>query len=405
MPEYSYSAVDPSGQKHTGTLEVDCRDDVVKALHEKEFIITRISDNSATKRRKKVRLISVPRGISTGDIVVFTRELSTMLSSGLPIVESLYVLSEDIENPTLQYVVRDLGAKVIGGMHLSEAMEKHPSAFDSLYVNLIRVGEKSGGFDKIMNHLADYLESMEVIKKRVQSSMYYPVAILVFAVLLVVLLFALIVPKFADIYANFEQGLPPVTVFFFNFAAFMEKWVFVVLGVMVSALVVLKMLTSRGLGKLIFDTFKLKIPLFGTLIKKIIMARFARTLALLYSNGIPIIESLELVARSSGNKRIEKTLITAGEEVLEGSRITDTLVKSGLFPNMVIHMIDVGERTGQLPEMLNKIADFYDVQVKAMIEGLLPLLEPIMIIFLGILVAFIAVAMLMPIFDLPGLIN
>jgi type IV pilus assembly protein PilC len=405
MPVYSYSAVDPTGKRHTGTLDVGCRDDVVRFLHEKELIITKISDNSTASRKKKVSLPSIPRGITSGDIMVFTRELSTMLSAGLPIVESLYVLSEDIDNATLQNVVRDLGAKVIGGLHLSEAMEKHPSVFDALYVNLVRVGEKSGGFEKIMNHLADYLEAMEVIRKRVQSAMYYPTAILVFAVMLVVLLFAFVVPKFAEIYSGFEQELPVVTVFFFNLAKFMEEWAFVIIAGMLVSVVILRMLTRKGLGQLVFDNVKMKIPVFGSLIKKVIVARFARTLALLYANGIPIIESLELVAKSSGNRRVENILLAAGDEVMEGFRITDTLMKSGMFPNMVIHMIDVGERTGQFPEMLNKIADFYDVQVKAMIEGLIPLLEPVLIVFLGILVAFIAVAMLTPIFELPGLIN
>jgi type IV pilus assembly protein PilC len=405
MATYTYSAVDHSGNRLTGTLEVGCRDDVVRFLQEKNLIITKITDSSTVINRKKSIIPSIPRSINTSDIMIFTRELATMINAGLPIVESLYVLSEDIENPTLQSAVRDLGSSVIGGMHLSEAMEKHPRIFNSLYVNLIRVGERSGGFEKIMNHLADYLEASEVIRKRVQSSMYYPIAILVFAALIVTVLFVLVVPRFAEIYKDFQQTLPPITVFFFNLSTFMERWFPLMTGLSLVLVLVLQMLTRKGPGKLLFDTIKLKVPVFGSLVRKIVVARFSRTLALLYANGIPILESLELVARSSGNKRVENAILSAGEEVMEGSRITDTLVKSGLFPNMVIHMIDVGERTGQLPDMLNKIAEFYDVQVRTAIEGLIPLIEPVLLVFLGAMVAFIAVAMLLPIFQLPNMIK
>jgi type IV pilus assembly protein PilC len=274
-----------------------------------------------------------------------------------------------------------------------------------MYINLVKVGEVGGNLETILMRLAEYIESSEALKKKVVSAMYYPLTILTFALLVVSGLFLFVIPKFADIFKGFGAELPGPTKFFLDLANFFKTYFpFIVIAIAVAVYIFLRTIKTPR-GQVWFDRLKLSMPMIGPLIKKIVIARFSRTLSLLYSSGVPIIDSLELVATSCGNVIMEKAILLASEQVLEGERITGTLEKSEIFPNMVIHMIDVGERTGNLSDMLQKVSDFYEMQVNSAISGLTSIIEPVLIVMMGVFIGIVAVCLFLPIVKLPTIIN
>jgi len=409
VPVFAYSAVDNTGKRITGNIEAATRDEVVNSLQDKDLIITKItrgtSKTAGHQQVMQTRITIIPTSVKSEDLMIFTRELATMVNAGLPLVECLFSLAEDLDNEKLKKIVHDMGAKIIGGMSFSDALKLHSDVFDSMYINLVKVGEIAGNLEVILMRLADYIESTEALKKKVVSAMYYPATVLSFAFLVVMGLFTFVLPKFAEVYVAFGSDLPLPTKILLQTAGFFGKYAFYIIIIMIGAFIGISKLIKTSTGRLWFDNFKLTIPVIGAIVKKVVIARFARTLSLLYSSGVPIIESLDLVANSCGNSVMEKAILRASEQVLEGERITGTLDKSGIFPNMVIHMIDVGERTGTLSDMLQKISEFYDMQVEAAIAGLTSIIEPILIVVMGVLIGIIAVCLFLPIVKLPTIIN
>lgn len=409
MPTYSYSAVDSSGKRITGNLEAPNREVVVSTLQERDLIITKISEGITQPLKVKGAsqpIVLIPQKVTSEDLMIFTRELSTMVGAGLPLVECLYTLAEDIENTRMKKIIQDLGAKLISGVSFSEALKNYPDVFNYMFVNLIKVGEMSGSLDKVLIRLAEYIEASESLSKRIKSALYYPVAVLTFAFLVVSGLFVFVIPRFAEIYSGFgDASLPGPTKFFLDLSQIVKQWFLLIVILLAVGIYVFLRLLKTNRGQLWFDAVKLSLPIIGSIVRKIVVARFARTLALLYSSGVPINESLDMVASSCGNLMVEKAVLYASEQIMEGARITGTLEKSKIFPNMVIHMIDVGERTGTLADMLNKISEFYDVQVNSAIDGLTSLIEPILIVSLGVFIAIIAIALFLPIVKLPSMIK
>ncbi len=409
MPVYSYAAVDNTGKRITGNMEATTRDEVVDFLQDRDLIITKISEGvvkateAAGLMQSKISVI--PKRISSEDLMIFTRELATMVNAGLPLVECLFSLAEDIDNEKLKEKVHDMGSKIIAGASFSDALSFHKDVFDNMYINLIKVGEIAGNLEIILMRLADYIESTEVLKKKVMSAMYYPITVLSFACMVVMGLFIYVIPQFSKIFADLGSDLPAPTQILLNIAGFMQRWFLVIIPLMILGIYMFFRLIKTPAGRMWFDRTKLTAPLLGPIVNKIVIARFARTLALLYSSGVSIIDSLDLVATSCGNAVMEKAILLASEQVLEGERITGTLDKSKIFPNMVIHMIDVGERTGTLSEMLSKISEFYDMQVNAAISGLTSIIEPILIVFMGMIIGLIAISLFLPIVKLPTLIQ
>lgn len=408
MTSYSYAAVDNTGKRITGYIEALSRDEVVNILQERDLIVTKITqkEKKQTKAEEMMSLkIDLPRPIKSEDIMVFTRELATMINAGLPLVECIYSLAEDVENKSLKAIIQDIGSRVIGGASFSEALRLHQKLFGKMYVNLVKVGEIGGNLETILLRLAEYIEASEALKRKVISAMYYPVTVLTFAFLVVTGLFVYVIPKFAKIYEGFGSSLPGPTQLFLNMANFFQKYFLFIFLVLGAIIFLFKRFIETPRGQMWFDRMKLSLPLFGPLVRKIVIARFSRTLSLLYSSGVSIVDSLDLVATSCGNVVVEKAVLKASEQVLEGERITGTLEKSKIFPNMVIHMIDVGERTGSLSDMLQKISEFYEMQVNSAITGLTSLIEPILIVMLGVFIGIIAVCLFLPIVKLPTVIN
>ncbi|MCD4782797.1 MAG: type II secretion system F family protein [Candidatus Eremiobacteraeota bacterium] len=409
MPVYSYAAVDNLGKRITGNIEATDRDEVVASLQERDLIITKITEGAekTTKSQQagQRKIYIIPPRVSSDDLMIFTRELATMINAGLPLVECLYSLAEDIDNVKLRNVIHDMGSKIIAGKSFSDALAFHRDVFDNMYINLVKVGEMGGNLEKILQRLAEYIEATVILKKKVMAAMYYPVTILVFAFLVMSGLFIFIIPRFASIFKGFGSELPAPTQFFLDTATFMQKYYVIIFLVILGTIVILSKVLKTPKGQVWFDQLKLSVPLIGPLVKKIVIARFSRTLALLYSSGVSIVDSLDLVASSCGNVIVEKAVLIASEQVLEGERITGTLEKSKIFPNMVIHMIDVGERTGSLSTMLQKISDFYEMQVNASINGLTSIIEPILIVLMGVFIGVIAVCLFLPIVKLPQIIG
>lgn len=408
MTVCTYAAIDNQGVRITGSLEAAGREDVIGSLVGKDLIVTKVACGDAAQDVKKglmsKKLTLIPERITSETMMVFTRELATMVNAGLTLVESLYSLAEDMDNEKMKKVTQSLGAGLIQGFSFSEALRKYPDIFSKMYTNLVKVGEVGGNLDRILNSLAEYIEASENLKKKVLSAMYYPATIITFAFLVVSGLFIFIIPRFASIYDGFGAALPGPTMAFLNVAKFFQSWywLIMILGAALGYGFFRFIRTPKG--SMWFDKLKMTLPVLGPMARKVVIARFSRTLSLLYKSGIPIIDSLELVARSSGNSVVEKALLDAGSQVLEGQTVTETLMKSKVFPNMVIHMIDVGERTGTLGEMLNKISDFYDMQVKSAIAGLTSIIEPVLIVFMGVVIGVMAVALFLPIVKLPTLI-
>lgn len=405
----SYAAIDNSGKRITGVLEATNREEVISDLQNKEMIVTKISCGVTTNPMdKEVMTKSIkilPERITSEDLVIFTRELATMINAGLPLVESLYTIAEDIENSKMQTIVRKMGSELISGTSFSEALKAHPQVFDAMYINLVKVGEIGGNLEVILLNLADYLEAMEELKNKVLSALYYPAAVITFAVLIVSGLFIFIIPRFAEIFSGFGSELPALTRFFLDVSIFMQKFYLLIFAALGVGIYMFSKFIRTPKGRRWFDKFKLTMPMVGSLVNKIVISRFARILSLLYSSGVPINQSLELVSAACGNAIMEEAILKANDNVMEGEGIASTLDKSKIFPVMVIHMMDVGERTGQLSEMLTKISDFYDMQVNSAIRGLTSLIEPLLVISMGIMIGFMALSLFLPIVKLPTLIS
>jgi len=405
----SYAAIDNKGNRTTGAMESMSRDEAIESLHDKKLIVTKISCGAQVKGQpslvlaKEIRLF--PAKISSVDLMIFTRELATMVGAGLPLVESLYTLGEDVKNPKLRKVVHSLGSDLIGGKSFTDALKRFPEVFDRMFINLIKVGEIGGQLEKILNSLAQYIEDAESLKRRVMSAMYYPATVLLFAFVVVSGMFIFIIPRFAEIYSSFGGELPLLTSVFLNASLFARRYYPLIFAGIVLSIYLFRSYIKTSGGRMWFDKLKLTLPLVGPLINMIIIARFARILALLYSSGVAINESLDLVAAACGNAVVEEAILKANDLVLEGEGIAGTLEKSKVFPHMVIHMMDVGERTGNLSEMLTKISEFYNMQVNAAVRGLTSIIEPVLVVTMGVLIGFTALSLFLPIVKLPTLIN
>ncbi len=340
-------------------------------------------------------------GIKTKELVIFTRQFATMIDAGLPLVQCLEILGEQNENPTFKEIIRDIKSDVEQGSTFADALRKHPKPFDSLYVNLVQAGEIGGILDTILNRLAVYLEKADALRRKVRGAMVYPSTVMTVAALVVTLMLVKIIPTFEKMFADFGGELPGPTQMVINMSHFMQEW----LGTfnMVLAAVVVGYIQARKRSykfRRFTDSFYLKTPIFGPLLRKVAVARFSRTLGTMIASGVPILDALEIVSRTAGNVIIEEALNDVRAAISEGKTIAEPLMESDVFPGMVVQMIAVGEETGAMENMLNKIADFYDDEVDTAVEALTAMLEPAMMVVLGGTVGGLLVAMYLPIFKI-----
>ncbi|MCD6570537.1 MAG: type II secretion system F family protein [Deltaproteobacteria bacterium] len=351
---------------------------------------------------KPKEIVLFKKKVKTTDVVVFTRQFATMINAGLPLVQCLDILASQQANPAFKKILIEIKQDVEGGSTFADALKKHPSVFDVLYVNMVAAGEIGGVLDIILNRLAQYMEKTEALKSKVKGAMMYPIVVLCVAIGVVAILMIFVIPTFQDVFSQFGAALPAPTQFVVNLSNFFRHYTLHLIGVGVLLFIAFKWMRSNERGCYFLDNTALKLPIFGLLLKKVSVAKFTRTLGTMISSGVPIMDGLEITSKTTGNKVVEEAVINVRKSISEGKSIAEPLGQSGVFPPMVVQMVSVGEATGALDQMLSKIADFYDEEVDTAVSSLTSILEPLLIVFLGGVIGGVVVAMYLPIFQLAG---
>lgn len=406
MALYEYLAKDKGGKTQEGTIEAKDRRSALDLLRGKDLIIISMKEMQGSSKGSAGKFsLTFRKKVSIDDLVVFSRQLATMVDAGIPILTSLDVLTQQAENKTFKDMLVKIKDDVEVGASLSSAFSKHPAAFSNLYISMVKAGESSGMLDDILDRVATYLEKSSALQKKIKSAMIYPAVVTVMAVSITTLLLVKVIPVFKKIFADFGAALPTPTLILIGVSDFLIKYMPVVLVVIVLAAYLLKRYIGTERGRLRLDRILLRLPVFGILFTKVAVSKFTRTLSTLVKSGVPILASLEVVARTCGNKVFELAINDVRAGVREGKSIAAPLGKSGIFPPMVVKMIAVGEQAGQLEKMLSKISDFYDEQVDTTVSGLTSMIEPLIIAFLGIMIGTIVICMFLPIFKLSSIVN
>ncbi|HUU30151.1 MAG TPA: type II secretion system F family protein [archaeon] len=394
MPVYVWKARTVKGEAQSGEFTAASPQEVIGHLRRKRLIVL-----SVNPKPKEIKL-SFGGSVKTKDIVLFSRQFATMINSGLPLVQCLSILSQQAENPKLKETINSVRVDVEGGNSLADSLQKFPKLFSNLFVSMVRAGETGGILDTIMLRLSEYLEKNDAIVRKIKGAMIYPAVVFTAAIGCVVILLVFVIPIFAKMFKDLDMELPLPTKIVVNLSGFLMGYWWAVLLLVVGSIVGLKQYKKTQKGELVIDSLMLKVPVLGDLIRKSSVARFTRTLGTLISSGVSILHALEVTARTSGNRVVHDAVMNSRVSISGGETITKPLKEAQVFPPMVIQMINVGEQTGGLDSMLVKIADFYEEEVDTAVEALTAALEPVMIVFLGIIVGGMVVAMYLPIFEL-----
>jgi type IV pilus assembly protein PilC len=395
MAVFAYTGRTRGGQTITGEMEAATREAVVARLRSQQVIATGV--------RAKPKDITIPGlggKVSDRDIVVFTRQFATMIDAGLPLVQCLEILASQQDNKVLKKALTEIRQSVEGGSTFAAALKQHPKVFTSLYANMVEAGEAGGILDTILNRLAQYMEKAMRLKKKIKSAMIYPCTIVTVAVLVVIFLLVFVIPTFKAMFEGFGAALPLPTQIILELSRLVREYILVGVAAIVAGLLALRWWYGTTSGKTSIDRLLLRMPIIGILIRKVAVAKFTRTLGTLISSGVAILDGLEITARTAGNKIVEMAVLKTRASIAEGKTIAEPLRESGVFPPMVVQMIAVGEQTGALDAMLSKIADFYDEEVDTAVANLTALLEPMLMVFLGVVIGGVVVAMYLPIFKL-----
>ena len=398
MATFKYVAKENTGKTITGMLDYSDKAALIDALRKKGLVI--ISINEASKRR----LSAFSKKVKLEDVVIFSRQLATMVDSGIPLVQAMDILHDQIEIPNFKTVIGVIRDDIEVGSSFSDALLKHPDVFSPLYINMVKAGESSGALDDILDRLASYLEKANQLQRKVKSSLVYPAVVVSMAMLITLVMLLKVIPTFKGIFDVLGGTLPLPTRILILISDTLRSLFLYVVAALAVVVFALKRYMKTKQGRLLFDRTVLKFPIIGPLMRKVAVAKFTRTLATLIKSGVPILVSLEIVGKTAGNMVIEKALTDVRTSIKEGENIADPLANSGAFPPMVVRMIHVGEKTGELEKMLGKIADFYDDQVDAAVSGMTSLIEPLIIALLGIVIGGIVIAMFLPVFKMTELI-
>jgi type IV pilus assembly protein PilC len=398
MAEWVYEARTRAGEVQTGIIEADTKEAVQSRLRARQLNPVKI------KKKGRELKLSFGTGVNPKELVVFTRQFATMIDAGLPLVQCLDILASRGENKSLNAILKDVKDYVEQGGTFSEGLARHPKLFDQLFVNLVRAGEMGGILDTILNRLAGYIEKRVKLARQVRGAMVYPIAIFLVAVIVVVVMLAWVIPSFKGMFAEFggEESLPALTqIVIAASEGFLNNIVWIILGV-VALVFAIGWIYRQPAGKHFFHRTLLVLPVLGPVMRKISVARFTRTLGTLLSAGVPILDALDVVKKSAGNVVVEAAIEDTSNKIREGRTMAEPLMETNVFPPMVVQMIGVGEQTGALDTMLNKIADFYEEEVDIAVAALTSLLEPLMMVFIGGIVGVILIAMYLPIFSIAG---
>ena len=400
MPVFAYSGRTRTGQTINGEMEAPNREAVVAQLRRQQVMATAV-----TPKARDLKVPGFGAKVGDRDLAVVTRQLATMIDAGLPLVQCLDILAQQQEKKIFQKALHDIRMAVEGGSTFSASLKRHPKIFSTLYTNMVEAGEAGGILDTILNRLAAYIEKAMALKKRVKTAMFYPSTIVTLAVVVVIFLLMYVIPTFEQLFEGFGATLPLPTVIVLEASRIVRAYLLVMLAGLVAAVVGLRFYYRTPGGKMAIDRLLLRLPVFGPLIRKVAVAKFTRTLGTLVSSGVSILEGLDITARTAGNKVVEEAVLKARTTIAQGKTIAEPLQASGVFPLMVVQMIAVGEQTGALDRMLNKIADFYDEEVDVAVAGLTALLEPLLVIFLGVIIGGVVIAMYLPIFKLISVVG
>jgi type IV pilus assembly protein PilC len=401
MLEFSYKARSANGSITAALIEAPDQKAAIDKLRSQKLIIMEIREVKGNPVLAFIKRIN-PFGKSVGakELVLFSRQFSTLVTAGIPIVQGLTILIDQVQTPLFKSIVTKIREDIEQGISITDAMKKHPGAFSDLYVAMIRAGEVGGILDTILERLSAYLESSEELKGKIKGAMIYPAVISCVAGVVTLFLIIFIIPTFQNIFSSFGAELPLPTRILIGFSNVLRHYFLLVAAFPVAVFVGFTQFRKTEKGRLLVDTYVLKLPLFGLLLKKVSVAKFSRTLGTLIKSGVPILQALDTVAKTSGNKVIENAILSACVSIREGERMAEPLRKTNVFPAMVIQMIAIGEETGSLDTMLNKIADFYDQEVDVAVKGLTSMIEPLIMVGMGIVIGAIVLAMFLPMFDM-----
>lgn len=402
MPEYVWKGVNRKGKKKKGEMEADSENFVRLALRRQGIEATKIK----LKPKDLFENIKAfqPK-VTEKDIVVMTRQFATMIDAGLPLVQCLEILYSQQDNRTFKRILKQIKEDVEEGSTFADALKKHPDVFDELFVNLVAAGEIGGILDIILNRLANYIEKAAKLKKKVKGAMTYPIVVMIIAVLVVAVILVFVIPVFQSMFADFGKALPAPTQVVVNLSNFVKSYILYMIVGLVVLIFAFRRFYRTERGRSLVDDFILKAPVFGMLVRKVAVAKFTRTLGTMIGSGVPILDSLDIVAATSGNRTVEAAIRETRQSISEGRTIAEPLADSEVFPSMVVQMISVGEATGALDTMLGKIADFYDEEVDAAVDALTAMLEPFMMVFLGGTIGGLVVSMYLPIFQMAGAVG
>lgn len=395
---YTWKGTDKQGRATSGEVQ-GSNQTMVKAQLRKQGIIAK------NVKKKPKPLFSGKRAITPGDISIFTRQLATMMKAGVPLVQSFDIVAEGLDNPSMRDVVLEIKNDVASGSGFALSLTKHPKLFDDLYCNLIASGEQSGTLETMLDRVATYKEKTEALKAKIKKAMMYPVAVLVIATVVTTVLLVKVIPSFAASFAGFGADLPAFTLFVVGLSDFMIEWWMIVLGAIVASIFIFKEANNRSEAfALQTDKMMLKLPVIGDIVFNSIIARFARTLSTTFSAGVPLVDALETVAGTAGNRVFSSAILQIKQEVTSGSQLNSSIRTQGIFPNMLLQMVAIGEESGALDEMLEKVAIYYEDAVDNMVDGLSSMIEPIIMAFLGVVIGGLMIAMYLPIFMMGSIV-
>jgi len=397
MPTYAWKGKNKTGKMQEGVLTADNKDLVIQTLRRQQIMVSAV-----TEKGKELAIPKFGGGVKQKEIAIFTRQFSVMIDAGLPLVQCLEILGSQQKNRVFQKVLFQVRQDVESGMTLADSLRKHPKVFNDLFSNMIAAGESGGILDTILQRLSTYIEKRVKLQSAVRSAMIYPTAVITIAIGVVVVILWKVIPTFAMLFQGLGATLPLPTRITIAASRFLGRFMPVIVVALGAVAFFLHRYYKTYKGRRQIDAFMLKVPILGDVMRKIAVARFCRTLGTLIQSGVPILEGLEITARTSGNAIVEDAIMATRKSIEEGKTISGPLEETGVFPSMVVQMISVGEQTGALDAMLSKIADFYEDEVDEAVENLMALLEPVMILFLGVMIGGIVISMYMPMFSLIG---
>jgi len=404
MAVYAWEGRTRAGEVKKGDMEASNESAVMAQLRQQKILPTKVKEKGKGLSMD-IKIPGLGETVGEKDVVVFTRQFSTMVDAGLPLVQGLDILATQQDNKTFKDVITKVKESVEGGSTLADAMKKHPKVFDDLYVNLVAAGEVGGILDNILARLAVYIEKSMRLKAQVKSAMVYPIGLATVAVVVTVVMLIFVIPVFEKMFADFGQALPAATQFVIDLSAFLQRYIILIIVVAAGIAFIFRSFYRTEKGRIIVDGLLLKAPIMGDLIRKIAVARFTRVLGTMISSGVPILDGLDICSRTAGNKIVERAIQDARKSIAGGKTIAEPLKETDVFPPMVVQMIAVGEATGAMDAMLSKIADFYDEEVDAAVGTLTSMLEPIMVVFIGVVIGGLLMSMYLPIFQIAGTIG